>query len=249
MSVFLAIVWFLLMAILGACAFIAAPLIASLIAGDSLRDWAGQYYLDLAMATVEDVALTVRETGSLTLTPVHWNPKMQGDQASIDGVVGHWQDPLSVKSTLRGKPFGIGLESASAYISPLAAECGHYGKQALNAGRLGVQHGDNDDDDSERTDPDEDCDQLVGLDYTIPETPQVMDLREAGKFLKGSCKRRWGALAYQWGKISQEKFHQRLSASETLILIGSFAVGVGLAFLLVKYGGSAGGGGGTVVPI
>jgi len=239
MSVLLAIVWFMLMAILGACAFVLAPFIASVIAGDSLRDWAGQYYIDLAMATVEDVALTVRETGSLTLTPVSWNPKMQGDQANIDGVTGHWQDPLSVKSTLRGKPFGIGLESASAYISPLTAEIGHHGKQALNSGRLGVQHGDDEDDDANET---------VALDYIIPGRPQVMDLREASKFLKGSCKRRWGALAYQWGKISQEKFHDRLSTGETLILIGSFAVGVALAFLLIKYGGSAGGGG-TVVPI
>jgi len=235
MSVLLAVVWFLLAAILGAVGFVLAPLIGGLIGGDALTDWAGQYYLDLAMTTVQDAALVVRETGVLTIQKVSWNPKIQGDQATIDGVTGHWQDPLNVKSTLRGKPFGVGLESASAYVSPLAAEIGHVAKRKQDDGELGVIGGNVD---------------KVKLNFSLPAAPQLTDLREASKMLKGSCKRRWGALAYEWGKISQEKFHERLSTSETLILIGSFAAGVGMSFLLVKYGGgAAAGGGGSVVPI
>lgn len=229
MSLLITVVWFLLATILGAVGFFIAPMVAAMIGNDELQERMGQYYLDLAMSTIRDAALVVRETGGLQLTGVSWDPKFGGDRASINGVVGHWMDPMAVKSTLAGKSFGIGLESASAYVSPVMAEFGYYGRKAQNNDRLGVI--DTDDEETEQ----------VALDYRIPRDPEIVDLREASKFLKGSCKRRWGALSNRWAELSQEKFHERLSLSQTLMWVAAFGVGVGLAFLLVKYGGDAGG--------
>ncbi|WP_157964892.1 hypothetical protein [Halorubrum sp. 48-1-W] len=231
----MALTWFMLAGLLGATAFFVSGLVVAAVGGGGVRDRVGRWYIDMGQAAFRNSALAVRETGSLALTTVSFDPKYGGDKSTIDGVVGHWDDPLSVKSTLSGKEFGIGLESASCYISPLAAEFGDEGARRLEDGVLGSQ-GDGDD-------------ESVTLDYTIPRNPQVLDLRRASQFLKGSCKRRWGALSNKWAELSQEKFHENFSVGQSLLWIGSFAAGVGLAFLVMKYGSSGGGGGGVEVPI
>jgi len=233
----LAIVWFLIALIVGASAFFVSPMVGGFVGGGDLRDRIGRWYVDLAQAAMRNTALVVRETGSLVLTTVSFDPKFGGDHSVIDGVAGHWQDPLAAKSRLAGKEFGIGLESASCYISPLAAEFGDEGARRLENGWLGSTQ-------------DDSGDEQVTLDYSIPQHPQVLDLRKATEFLKGSCKRRWGSLSNRWAELSQEKFHNRFSIGQSLLWIGSFALGVALGFLVMKYGPSGGGaGGGVTVPI
>lgn len=230
------ITWLLLSLLLGATAFFVAGLVAAAVAGGGVRDRIGRWYIDMAQSAMRNSALVIRETGGLELTNVSFSPKFGGDVSTIGGVVGHWRDPLAAKATLAGKEFGIGLESASCYISPLAAEFGHEGERRLEEGWLG----------SQRTDDGEE----VTLDYSIPRHAQLLDLRYAAKFLKGSCKRRWGALANKWAALSQEKFHDRFSVGQSLLWIAAFAIGVGLAFAVLKYGsGGGGGGGGVTVPI
>jgi len=232
----IALTWFLLAGVVGVCVFFGAGLIAAFVAGSRVRDKIGRWYINMGQAALRDSALVVQKTGSLMLTTVSSDPKLGGDRSTIDGVTGHWADPLAVKSTLAGKEFGIGLESASCYISPHAAEFGKKGAKLLEGGVLG----------SQGTGEDE----TVILDYSIPERSQVLDLRHARKFLKGSCKRRWGKLGEKYGELSQEKFHDKFSVGQSLLWIGSFAVGVGLAFVIIKYGVQGGGGGGGVeVPI
>lgn len=232
----LAIVWFLIALILGASAFFAGGLVIGLVVPGDVREAIGRWYIGMMQAAYQNSALVVRETGSLTLTTVSFNPKYGGDRSVIDGVGGHWADPLSVKSTLAGKEFGIGLETASCYISPLAAEFGDEGSRRLENGWLG----------SSKSDEGE---EEVTLDYSVPVAPQVLDLRKAAQFLKGSCKRRWGELSNKWAEFSQEKFHNRFSIGQSLLWIGAFAVGVGLGFLVMKYGTGGGGGGGTSISI
>lgn len=232
----IAITWFLLAGLLGMTAFFVAGLVAAGVAGGGVRDRIGRWYINMGQAAFRNSALAVRKTGSLSLTTVSFDPKIGGDKSTIDGVTGHWDDPLAVKSKLAGKEFGIGLESASCYVSPLAAEFGDEGTRRLENGWLGRQ-------------VDSDGTEQVILDYSIPEAPQVLDLRHAAQFLKGSCKRRWGELGNKWGELSQEKFHENFSVGQSLLWIGAFAVGVGLAFLVMKYGASGGGGGGVTVPI
>ena len=233
--VLMTLTWALLGLLLGASAFFVTGLLAGLLGSDDFADRVGKWYVGLAMAAYRNAALVVRKTGGLTVKRVSFAPKYDGDECTVDGVDGHWRDPLAVKSTLAGKEFGIGLESRGCYVSPLVAEVGRHGTDAKADGRLGVVDGDTD---AER----------VFLDFEIPRQPELLDLREAAKAIEGSCKRRWGDLANTWGELSQEKFHQNLSLGQSLLWIGSFAAGVGLAFLVTKYGGG-GGGGGVEVPI
>jgi len=171
--------------------------------------------------------MVVGQTGGVSIVSTSWSPKFSADVATVGGEKGHWQDPLETKSSLAGKPFGLAPEGYAAYISPLVAELGREGKRAIDNGSLGPQDGDSD---------------TVTLTYWIEQRPQVLDLRNAAKALRGSCKRRWSVVAEEWGRISQEGFHDRISSKQTLMIIAAFAIGVGLAFVLVKYGGSAGGG-------
>jgi hypothetical protein len=231
----IAFTWLLLAGVLGTTAFFVAGVVAAVVAGGGVRDRIGRWYIDMGQAAFRNSALVVRETGSLALTTVSRDPKFGGDSSTINGVAGHWKDPLGVKSKLSGKEFGIGLEAASCYISPRAAEFGKEGARRLQSGALGVQ-----------TTPD--GSEQVVLDFSVPEAAQVVDLRHAGKFLKGSCKRRWGELGNKWAEHSQEKFHENFSLGQSLLWIGAFAAGVGLGVLVMRYG-TGGGGGGVEVPI
>ncbi|MDR9382219.1 MAG: hypothetical protein RI560_11210 [Natronomonas sp.] len=227
------ITWILLGLLLGTTAFFITGLVAAVILGDHGRDRIGRWYVSMMMAALQDASMYIRQTGGLGLTRVSSAPKFDGDTATIDGVLGHWRDPLEVKSTLAGKDFGIGLEAASCYISPLLAEFGKHGGEGYQHGKLGSRTVDGD--------------EHVYLDFELPERPQLLDLRRAMDALPGSCKRRWGALGYKWGELSQEKFHELISLKSTMILIMSFAVGVGLAMAVVRLGAS--GGGGTTISI
>lgn len=232
MSLIMAITWGMLGILLGSMTFFLFGLVVSQFVDHELQDRIGRWYIDMAMAALANVALVVRETGQLSITKTNFHPKLEGDYSTIDGVGGHWKDPLEVKSTLSGKPFGIGLESSSCYISPLAAEFGEKGSRLLEEGEIGVEQNSGE--------------EKVLLDYEIPKKPTVLDLRSGVMFLQGSCKRRWGELANRWGELSQEKFHDRLSMGQSLLWIGSFALGVGLAYLVV---GHAPDSGSTTVPI
>lgn len=230
--------WMLLGLLLGASAFFIAGLVAALILGDDSRDSIGRWYVSMAASAYENFAVYAQQTGGLSVTRVKSAPKMSGDRATIDGVLGHWRDPLEVKSTLAGKDFGLALQSTTAYITPLLGELGKFGGKAFHSGDLGstVDH-----------EGDGDAEERVHLDFEIPERPQILDLRSAATALPGSCLRRWGSLAYKWGELSQEKFHNKVSMKVTIMLMASFATGVGLALAVSKFGG--GGGGGTTIPI
>lgn len=232
----LALTWFLLAILLGATAFFAGGMVLGAIGGTDVRDRMGQWYVDMAQAAYRNSALVVRETGSLQLTTVKFDPKFGADRSTVDGVAGHWGDPMAVKSTLSGKEFGIGLESASCYISPLASEFGKEGFDRLENGTLGEQDGEAN---------------TVILDYEIPQHPQITDLRNASKSLKGSCKRHWGELANKWGELSQEKFHEKISLGQSLLWMGAFGGGVALALATFYVRGNLidGNGGGVDIAI
>lgn len=220
--------WLLLGLLLGTSAFFVAGLVAAIVLGDEGRDRIGRWYVSMGMSSLQNAALYSRQTGGLGITRVTSAPKLDGDKATIDGVIGHWRDPLEVKSTLAGKDFGIGLESTSCYISPLLAEFGKYGGEAYQRGELGPKSIDGE--------------EHVHLDFEVPGSSQLLDLRRATAALPGSCKRRWGALAYKWGELSQEKFHEVISLKSTVMLLVSFGVGVGLALAVFQVGGDNGGG-------
>ena len=226
----LAITWGLIGLLLGASAFILVPWTLAFLGGVDVRDRVGRYYINQLTTVLGDAALVAREQGGVALASVSFDPEFSADRVSVGGKAGHLKDTLNAKSRLAGKPFGIGLESHGEYITPLMAEFAEYASDARHDGRIGMADGG------------------VRLDFEIPETPTIPELRGAHRILDGDARRRFGVLAESWAEKSQEKFGKRVSLGQTLLLMAAFAVGSGMAILAMKYG--AGGGGGTVeVPI
>jgi hypothetical protein len=116
------------------------------------------------------------------------------------------------------------------YISPLFAEFAERASDAVHEGRIRADGG------------------QARLDFEIHPDPVVPELRGTHRILDGDARRRFGVLAESWAKKSQEKFGQRVSLRQTLILVLAFATGSGMAIVALKYG-TGGGGGGTTIPI
>ena len=227
----LAITWGLVGLLLGASAFVVVPWTLAMLGGVDVRDRVGRYYVGQMMTVLGDAALIAREQGGVALTSVSYDAEFGGDKVTVAGKTGHLVDDLNMKSRLANKPFGVGLESHPVYTSPLMAEFAEYGTDARHDGRIATTDGG------------------VRLDFEIPAVPTVADLRGAYRALDGDARRRFGVLSESWAQKSQEKFGQRISLGQTLILMAAFAVGSGMAILTMKYGTGGGGGGGVEVPI
>jgi hypothetical protein len=230
--VLLLVTWALIGLLVGASSYILVPWTLAMLGGVEMRDTVGRHFITQMMTVIGDAALIAREQGGLALTSVSFDPEFSADRVTVGGEDGHLSDDLNLKSRLAGHGFGLGLESHPVYISPLFAEFAERASDATHRGRIGVrgEHG-------------------ARLDFEIARSAVVPDLRGAHRILDGDARRRFGVLAESWAQKSQEKFGRRISIGQTLILIGAFGVGSGMAILAMRYGGSGGGGGGTTIPI
>jgi len=226
-----ALVWGLIGLILGAASFVLVPWALALLGGVELRDRVGRYFIKQMMVVIGDAALIAREQGGVALAKASFDSEFSADRVTVAGKDGHLSDDLNLKSRLAGKPFGIGLESHPVYISPLFAEFAERASDAVHDGRIGVR-----------------ADGGARLDFEINADAEIPDLRGTHRILDGDARRRFGVLGESWAQKSQEKFGQAVSLGQSLILLAAFGTGVGLAFLVMKYGPS-GGGGGVEVPI
>jgi hypothetical protein len=232
--VLLLITWAMLGLLLGAVGYVLIPWLFAFLGGADSRDRVGRYFIQQMMTVLGDGALVARKQGGVALTSVDWDATFGADKVSVAGQVGHIADSLGLKSRLAGKPFGIALESHPVYISPLFAEFAERASDAKHSNRLGPQP-----------------DGGVRLDFEIPTASVIPDLRGAYRILDGDARRYYSTLAESWAQKSQEKFGKRVSFGQTLLFIAAFAVGVGMALLVFRYGpvGGGGGGGGTTVPV
>jgi hypothetical protein len=228
--VLLTLTWALLGLLLGLAGYVLLPWIFAFLGGVELRDRVGRYFIKQMQTVVGDSALVAREQGGVDFAPVSFDPEFSADRVTVGGETGHLSDDLNLKSRLAGKGFGIALESHPVYISPLFAEFASRASDALHDDRLAIADGG------------------ARLDFEIAPDPIVPELRGAHRLLDGDARRRFGVLAQSWAEKSQEKFGKRVSIGQTLLLIGAFVAGSGMAFLVLKYGGDAGGGG-VEVPI
>jgi len=226
-----ALVWGLIGLLLGAASFVLVPWALAFLGGVELRDRVGRYFIKQMMVVIGDAALIAREQGGVALAKASFDSEFSADRVTVAGKDGHLSDDLNLKSRLAGKPFGIGLESHPVYISPLFAEFAERASDAVHDGRIGVR-----------------ADGGARLDFEINADAEIPDLRGAHRILDGDARRRFGVLGESWAQKSQEKFGQAVSLGQSLILLAAFGTGVGLGFLVMKYGPS-GGGGGVEVPI
>jgi len=226
-----AFVWGLIGLLLGAASFVLVPWALAFLGGVELRDRVGRYFIKQMMVVIGDAALIAREQGGVALAKASFDSEFSADRVTVAGKDGHLSDDLNLKSRLAGKPFGIGLESHPVYISPLFAEFAERASDAVHDGRIGVR-----------------ADGGARLDFEINADAEIPDLRCTHRILDGDARRRFGVLGESWAQKSQEKFGQAVSLGQSLILLAAFGTGVGLGFLVMKYGPGSGGGG-VEVPI
>jgi hypothetical protein len=229
--VLLVLTWALIGLIVGAASYVLVPWVLGFLGGVGMRDAVGRHFIRQMQTVLGDSALVARRQGGLSLTSVSFDADFAADRLTVAGEDGHLTDSFSLKSRLAGQGFGIGLESHAVYISPLFAEFAERVEDAVDRGRVRADGG------------------QARLDFEIAESSVVPDLRKTTKILDDDGRRRFGVLAESWAQKSQEKFGRRISIGQTLILIGAFGVGSGMAILAMRYGGGGGGGGGTTLPI
>jgi len=229
--------WALIGLIVGAAGYVLVPWALALLGGIAMRDRVGRYFIKRMMTVLGDGALVARKQGGVSLASVSSDPEFSADRVTVGGETGHLKDDLNVKSRLAGGRFALGLESHAVYISPLFAELADRASDAVHRGRVAVRTDGGTEGASGR------------LDFEIPPTAVVPDLRQTYRIFDGDGRRRFGILANSWAQKSQEKFGRRISIGQTLILIGAFGVGSLMAILAMRYGTGGGGGGGTTIPI
>jgi hypothetical protein len=231
--VLLILTWALIGLLLGVTGAYLGPALVAFAGGPDLRDRVGRWLIGTVLTLLGSSALVVKEYGGVSLRSTSEAPKMEADEVTVNGEKGHLKDSFNVKGYLTGTEFGIGVDSAPVYVTPLLAELGEAAADAVHRDRLGVQP-----------------DGGVRMDFEIPREVTLPDLSRTRHLLAGSADLRDGVVAENWTRFSQEKFHSNLGIKETLLLVGAFAVGVTLAILAMRYGtGGGGGGGGTTLPI
>jgi len=227
----LVLTWGLIGLLIGPLIVTLGPVIVAWIGGDELRETVGDLWITRAMKVWGSSALVAKEQGGIAIASTSTDEKIEGDVVTVNGATGHLKDRMDVKGHLKGEQFGIATDILPTYITPVLAEMGARAREAVERDRLGLQP-----------------DGGVRLDFEIPETPQLPDLRNARHIVEGSTGFRDATVSEDWARKSQQKFHERMSLSQTLVLMGAFAVGVGLAIAVSRLGGG-GGGGGVEVPI
>lgn len=230
--VLMIVTWALLGLLLGAAGAYLFPAAVAFAGGRELRERVGRWLIGSSMTLLGSAALVVKRHSGVSLRPTSEAPKMEADKVTVEGESGHLKDNFDVKGYLTGNEFGIGIDDAPVYVSPLLAEIGEAAAKAKQRDRVGPQP-----------------DGGVRMDFEIPSKEQLPDISRARHILMGSADLRDGVVAENWTRFSQEKFHENLGIRETLLLVGAFAAGVGLAILVSRYGGGGGGGGGVEVPI
>jgi hypothetical protein len=230
--VLMIVTWALLGLLIGVAGAYLGPALVAFAGGPELRDRVGRWLIGTVLTLLGSSALVVKDHGGVALRPTTEEPKMEADAVTVDGEKGHLKDSFNVKGYLTGTEFGIGIDSAPVYVTPLLAELGDAAADAVHRDRLGVQP-----------------DGGVRMDFEIPRSTTLPSISRARHLLAGSADLRDGVVAENWTRFSQEKFHSNLGIKETLLLVGAFAVGVTLAILAMRYGTGGGGGGGTTLPI
>jgi hypothetical protein len=203
------------------------PWTAAAVAG---RDWiegVSDRYIWLAQSAARRSALIVRD-GDVKLVPKRYDSDLKADKDTSTGDPRHHRDTFDVVSRLKNKILGIGLTSRDTYVSPLLAELGGEAKQAQERQEIGVEES------GSQKQPDKMVDGIH-----IPKRPQLVDLRQARHLTTGSSEPEDGHESYIKTKISQEKFHEKVSFGQGILLIIGALGSMGLAW----YGASSGDGG------
>jgi len=215
------LLWMIVALLLGILWIIMLPWTAARIRGDPWIEKVSDHYIRFAQTGARRSALLVRD-GDVKLIPKRYDSDLKGDKDTASGDERHHYDHFNVLSRLSNKIFGIAIPDTDSYVSPLLAEIGTKAKKKKDNREFGVKSGD----------------MLDGIE--IPERSQLVNLQRAKHLTSGASEPEMGKEVYEKTKISQEKFHEKISFGQGMIFIigcvGMFAV----AWFAASRGGASG---------
>lgn len=230
MSLFWIAIWGLCGLFAGGLAFVVAPWISAGIAGGKWPQNIARRYAQLAMMSIRQAALVAR-SNSIELVKVGYDPHKEADYYKLDGEKGHVRDDLGVTGRLFGKPFGLALDNAQSYVSPLASEIGEAAATAKRENKLGKKTVTINDAGESKSVPG----MVAGV--NIKKKAELARLEDAKKLMPGSASRRDGEIAKSWAEKSQELFHEKISFGQAMVFLVSVALGFAMVFLALRFGG------------
>lgn len=211
-SLALLLLWAMVGALLGIIWVILVPWTAAKIAGHSWIERVSSRYVWLAQTCVRRSAILLRD-GDVQLIAKRYDADHKADRDTAGGDPRHHRDSFNVLGRLQGKILGIAPSDRDTYISPLVAELGERvrkAKEEQDIGDAGEQW-------------------IDGV--PVPKRSELVDLTEARFLTSGSAEPENGHEAFKKTKISQEKFHQRVSFGQGMLLILAFGGAFGIAWL------------------
>ena len=228
MSLILLAVWAIIGVLLGICFVIVVPWTAARIAGREYVEAVSDKYVWFAQTAARRSALVVRD-GDLKLIAKRYDSDLKADKDSETGDERHHKDDFDVLGRLANKVFGFVLTSRDSYVSPLAAELGEVAMRAQERKEIGHEQ-------VKGT-----ADSFVDGIH-IPKQSRLVDISAGRHLTTGSCEPEKGRESYEKAKISQEKFHDRVSFGQGMLLIIAALGSMGVAW----FAASRTGGGSTV---
>jgi len=221
------LVWLGLAFFAGLALFIVTPWTAAKIAGDDWIETVSGAYVWLAQTAAHKSAIVVRD-GSLELVSKRFDSEILGDKDQEHGDPRHHRDGFSVLSRLKNKSFGVAVHDRAEYVSPLLAEIGEKAWRAKESDEIGKAG-----------------DGKMRDGILVDKGSKLVDLARARHLTTGDADPEDGHESYLWTEISQEKFNEKLSFGQTMVIVlGALGSMVTMFYLTSQTGGAAGGGGG-----
>ena len=226
------ITWLIAGLMLGGVAVLVAPIAAG--GGPrGVRRWFGGVYGKLMMYGLDRGALHETRQQGLKLHTIDYDSDYDADRTGG----GHYRDDLGVMDRLHGRLFAFVPPGLATYVSPLTADIGRAYQEEDQRGRLGLV---------DQSNPARGANAHV----EVPANPRMASLKAARHIVPGNASDDDAEDANEMAKKSRAKCHERISLGQTLMVLAAFVVGIIGVWFVIKYGGGAAGGGGSVnVPI
>lgn len=211
--------WSLVGALLGFVFIGVLPWVTAKMIGVDAVEKVSSWYVWLAQNSISKSALIIRP-GSVDLVNKTYDPDQKADKDTAGGEPRHHRDTLGALRSMANKPFGLALHDVDEYVTPLLAEIGDHAKERVEREEIGAPI-----DSESKT-------MLDGI--PVSGKSNIVDVRGAKHLVTGDADPEDGHRSYQKTVISQEKFHERMTFGQTLILVGSFLASAALLWLLAS---------------
>jgi hypothetical protein len=211
------LVWGIAFFLLGFAGFIVLPFVAGVLPV-TVRQRVGDLYATLTQLLADKTTIVASEQGGIDLAAMSPDRAKGAHKASLDDETRHFSDALGMLGRWQNRHLGLAYDRFHAFVEPLAADIGAWAAISDVGERPG------------------------GMLPVMPVNAgsRFVDLTDVKHIMTGDASSEDGTKAYEHTKKSQEKFWQKVSTKQALMLILAFGITFGMTVLALNYGGGGG---------